>query len=75
MCTGHATTHDNANPRLYYRPLTGGQTAVLCAGCVTALRAMGMDFIPMERRNLDTRPFVPEWLRRGKGKDLTGSAA
>jgi hypothetical protein len=75
MCTGHATTHDNANPRLYYRPLTGGQTAVLCDGCVGTLRSMGMDFIPMERRNLERRPFVPEWLRRGKGKDLTGSAA
>jgi hypothetical protein len=71
-CTRHASTHDGINPRLYYMPLTNGQTAVLCNGCFETLRK-GIDFIPMERRDVSTRPFVPEWLRRGKGKDLTAA--
>lgn len=45
--------------------------APLCDTCATALSAIGMDIRPGDRE-ADTRP---EWMRRLRAKDFTGSVA
>jgi hypothetical protein len=51
----------------------------MCAECADRANRLGMDWCAVERRDIQTRPFVPRWLQwtreHNNHKDLTGEVA
>jgi hypothetical protein len=70
---------NHANQRTYYHPATHGLTREMCAECADRANRLGMDWCAVERRDIQTRPFVPRWLQwtreHNNHKDLTGEVA
>lgn len=70
-CRGHAAAHDGRAPRLY---VTGDRRepvrAVLCAGCLAGLTAIGMDWRPARPRGISEADLFQGYSGRADRRRL-----
>lgn len=75
MTTDHCTRAvaeacDDSDLRLVKMLL--GSPRLICGPCRKVLARAGAPFELVERRDEETRPFRPVWMRHLKGRDETG---